>query len=1394
MQGNQGSGICAAGTPGVADGTLVTGTQARENSREAGKDDGSEAGSEAVDVSWSDDAGKGAGAGHKGVGRRRKRRHHGGGGRRNGCVDAGECFDEENGQEKNGQEEGKEEGKEKLKEVGYSEDRLRYQDKGRRWEEEGEESEEEEERGSGEREDDDWVPSSVGSDRRVGSSARAKDSTPASRLSTGATRLSKGDTCLSTQITPSSAHSSSSKGCVRILYPPPITSQQLQQQQGRQKQGGRLCASEGAADAADGADGAGMCTTRRCLLTCFGACKYKSLGELVSGKEAVSGNHRSRARGATAGKETTRDDLRRSHRVVAKGMDSERSEEMGSAAVGAPGTVHAWNFGHVSSDADRVAETVLGGGTPKRRRTAMRARGETAVEASQTSKVLEAVLEGGTPKRGAAAVRVCGQDVRVDAEMVKEEDKGDCKVGIDGEKGQENKGDCREVDKGEKVEKEQGENGRKELEKGVREIVREKEKNVRVVTRSRGLGVRGKRGKEEEGEVMVEEEGGQRAETDGQVTGREHVTAKHGPEAGRQHVTVKDEQEEADTQDVTAAKLAQSGCKGQHETDGDCVEKGVESTQKTGYEGRCETDGELVEKWLSCDECGKWRKVPGSYTYPDDQLWFCGLNPDPARRVCSDPEESVSADSDISSLPGFCPAEEAFDDGLSANVSLFVEKIRGGFRRAESELEWSDVEQGGEVGQGEMGLGKVGLGEVGLGKVGLGEEGGEAITAAAEEEEEEMGHDETAAAAAASSADVAHRDYHFVSSATLIVVPTTLVSHWLTQISRHVAPGALRVFVYDGVNQKAPAVHSLAWDYDVVVTTFSRLSVEWGGGEDGEMGWRGEEGDWASEGEGFGREGMWCNTEDEEEEGEEEEGEDQGKEEEGEEGAGTRERRRSAASAGGEEAGPAGSVGEPSDRVPAAAHPLAESDSGRGAHAGCQPGSHQQAAHGCGSEGGTEVDSHWHTHPQHPDQPDAGAAALPARPCVPCASNGRHWVTRARVLTDSGVQAKQRQAQEAAPSCSPLHSSPPPLLPLLPLLPSLPRASPLRGAQAKQRQAREAVARNAILLALKLVRTADSSLPLSPSNPTSPAKPLSSPHPVSPAKLLSSSLSLQLSPFNTTSSPNLLSSFQAFSPAKPLSSAHPLGSPTPLSSCQFLTRSNLSLSPSLSLLATSLQPPASSSPLNASLSPAGQSAVNGYCLPAQSPSDAGQHKSMFGPGTCEGGTAAEGAFETGGGGRAGATSEAAGTSMVPLLGAATAGSTARAAEAGAGGVVGAVAALTSHSSAGCGRGEGESGASAGQAGWGSSARENGGSREEGHAEEGGHPEKERHSEGGKERDGCQTKERGGIAAKELREGSIEAPAVEGAEGKGNRRRQVVWFADEGMQPELLARVLRPAAE
>jgi SNF2-related domain len=64
-----------------------------------------------------------------------------------------------------------------------------------------------------------------------------------------------------------------------------------------------------------------------------------------------------------------------------------------------------------------------------------------------------------------------------------------------------------------------------------------------------------------------------------------------------------------------------------------------------------------------------------------------------------------------------------------------------------------------------------------------------------------------------------------LSSATLVVVPPTLTEHWLSQIRAHVAAGALRwkTVLTAGDAAKLDA-RELAWDYDVVITTFQLLS------------------------------------------------------------------------------------------------------------------------------------------------------------------------------------------------------------------------------------------------------------------------------------------------------------------------------------------------------------------------------------------------------------------------------------------------------------------------------------------------------------------------------------------------------------------------------------------
>eukprot|EP00892_Ulva_mutabilis_P003989 jgi/Ulvmu1/1962/UM012_0123.1 len=63
-----------------------------------------------------------------------------------------------------------------------------------------------------------------------------------------------------------------------------------------------------------------------------------------------------------------------------------------------------------------------------------------------------------------------------------------------------------------------------------------------------------------------------------------------------------------------------------------------------------------------------------------------------------------------------------------------------------------------------------------------------------------------------------------LSPATLVVVPSILVDHWRHEIAKHVRPGALRVYYLEGRRDADVAAHRLAWDYDVVITTFTHLS------------------------------------------------------------------------------------------------------------------------------------------------------------------------------------------------------------------------------------------------------------------------------------------------------------------------------------------------------------------------------------------------------------------------------------------------------------------------------------------------------------------------------------------------------------------------------------------
>ncbi|XP_051123001.1 F-box protein At3g54460 isoform X2 [Andrographis paniculata] len=261
---------------------------------------------------------------------------------------------------------------------------------------------------------------------------------------------------------------------------------------------------------------------------------------------------------------------------------------------------------------------------------------------------------------------------------------------------------------------------------------------------------------------------------------------------------------------------------------------------KNTNEEKVTDDVELNESWVQCDSCSKWRKVSGECGANVSTAWFCSMNSDPTYQSCNVPEESWDVRESITYLPGF--HAKGSNGGRDENVSFFISVLKEHYAFINSETK-------------------------------------KALTWLAKLSPDKLAEMETIGLVSpmigTSLFDTrVPRDYHrifqafglvkrvvrgdlrwyypknllnltfdldslrialcepinsvrlYLSSATLIVVPSNLVDHWRTQIERHVRPGQLRVYIWSDQKRKPPP-HNLAWDYDIVITTFNRLSAEW---------------------------------------------------------------------------------------------------------------------------------------------------------------------------------------------------------------------------------------------------------------------------------------------------------------------------------------------------------------------------------------------------------------------------------------------------------------------------------------------------------------------------------------------------------------------------------------
>ncbi|KAI3415019.1 uncharacterized protein J3R85_015600 [Psidium guajava] len=243
----------------------------------------------------------------------------------------------------------------------------------------------------------------------------------------------------------------------------------------------------------------------------------------------------------------------------------------------------------------------------------------------------------------------------------------------------------------------------------------------------------------------------------------------------------------------------------------------------------------FTDTWIQCDSCHKWRKVAEKSVAEAGTAWFCSMNADPMYQSCSIAEETWDNSQPITDLRGFC--SKGTRVGKKENIHFFKSVLKDHYTLIDSHtrkaLHWLANLSQDKLSQMET--------------IGLRSPCTVSVQYASGYHQifqsfgllrrieknvcrwhypkslKHLEFDVHALKTALSEPLNSVRLY--LSRATLIVVPRNLVDHWKTQIQKHITPSQLRVYVLTDRRRISP--HNLAWDYDVVITTFNRLSAEW---------------------------------------------------------------------------------------------------------------------------------------------------------------------------------------------------------------------------------------------------------------------------------------------------------------------------------------------------------------------------------------------------------------------------------------------------------------------------------------------------------------------------------------------------------------------------------------
>ncbi|KAI5002062.1 hypothetical protein ZWY2020_026712 [Hordeum vulgare] len=264
------------------------------------------------------------------------------------------------------------------------------------------------------------------------------------------------------------------------------------------------------------------------------------------------------------------------------------------------------------------------------------------------------------------------------------------------------------------------------------------------------------------------------------------------------------------------------------------------SKDSVGSKRKRGTVSELSETWVQCDGCRKWRRLSDGTVLDSTTAWFCSMNTDAARKTCTASEESWDVKRKITYLPGFYKKDVL--PGNEQNVSFFTNILKDNISLINSETKKALLWLAQLPLRKHLEMESVGLTRPVLDARATTGKGArpyfklfQAFGLVRKIEKgvtrwyypsmlDDLAFDSAALGIALENPLDLVRLY--LSRATLIVVPANLIDHWTTQIQRHVSSDTLNVYAWG--DHKRPPAHILAWDYDIVITTFSRLSAEWG--------------------------------------------------------------------------------------------------------------------------------------------------------------------------------------------------------------------------------------------------------------------------------------------------------------------------------------------------------------------------------------------------------------------------------------------------------------------------------------------------------------------------------------------------------------------------------------